>query len=93
MNSENARCHYNTQDDGKLYAFQYSITLQNIPYTTIFYIPTVITITHHVLTDLTLNNCGNRPVTMVAEMIKCCEIINDTDIGCDVCIYLNICLY
>lgn len=34
--------------------------------------------------DVTLNNFGNRPVTVIAEMIKCCEQIDETDFNCDV---------
>lgn len=35
-------------------------------------------------TDITLKNYGYRPVTVVADMIKCCEHIDKTDIDCNV---------
>lgn len=38
--------------------------------------------------DVTLNNFGNRPVTVATEMIKCCEQITEKDCYCDVCKYI-----
>ncbi|CAH1721370.1 unnamed protein product [Aphis gossypii] len=35
------------------------------------------------LNYMKLNNYGYRPVTVMADMIKCCEYIDKTDIDCD----------